>query len=91
MAYQCEDQLTRQTLLQYIHQNRHHNSLRINTMGETLFEFCRLKPYHISRKIYCTQFALPPGNLIQKLEENYDKKLKDQELKINIEMTGEQL
>ena len=60
-------------------------------MGETLFEFCCLKPYHICRKIHWTPITLPPGNLIQKLEENYDKKLKDQELKINIEMAGEQL
>ena len=33
MAYGCEDQMSRQTLLRYIHQNRNHNSLKINTMG----------------------------------------------------------
>ena len=34
MAYHCEEQMSRQTLLSYIHQNRLHNSLRINTIGE---------------------------------------------------------
>ena len=33
MTYKCEDQLSRQTLLRYIHQNRNYNSLKINTMG----------------------------------------------------------
>ena len=33
MTYGCEDQLSRKTLLRYIHQNRNYNSLKINTMG----------------------------------------------------------
>merc|ERR1712018_934751 len=38
MAYHCEEQLSQQTLLRYIHQNRHHNSLKINSMGKLVGE-----------------------------------------------------
>ena len=34
MTYNCEDLLSRQTLLRYIHQNRNHNSMKINTVGK---------------------------------------------------------
>merc|ERR1719264_1434735 len=33
MTYGCEEQMSRRTLLRYIHQNRNYNSLKINTMG----------------------------------------------------------
>jgi hypothetical protein len=36
MAYHCEERMSRQTLLRYIHQNRLHNSLRINTMDKLM-------------------------------------------------------
>jgi len=36
MAYGCEEQMSSQTLLRYIHQNRRHNSLRINSMEPKL-------------------------------------------------------
>ena len=33
LAYKCEDNLTRRDLLQYMHQNRNNNAMRIETMG----------------------------------------------------------
>ena len=33
LAYKCEDNLTRRDLLQYVHQNRNNNAMRIETMG----------------------------------------------------------
>ena len=44
MTYNCEDLLSRQTLLRYIHQNRNHNSMKINTVGKN--ELISLQLFH---------------------------------------------
>ena len=36
LAYGCEKNLSRSTLLQYIHQNRNHNGRRIDTIGDNI-------------------------------------------------------
>ena len=33
LAYGCSDSVSHETMLQYIHYNRHHNSMRINATG----------------------------------------------------------
>ena len=35
LAYGCSDSVDHETMLQYIHYNRHHNSLKINATGES--------------------------------------------------------
>ena len=35
LAYNCEEAVGTERLGQYIHQNRNHNALRINTLGKT--------------------------------------------------------
>merc|ERR1712080_804359 len=36
LAYNCEDRLTTKTLIGYIHRNRHHNALQINTLEQEI-------------------------------------------------------
>ena len=36
LAYGCEDELSNEMLLQYVHTNRNHNARRIQTLGNPL-------------------------------------------------------
>ena len=39
LAYGCEEELSNEMLLQYIHTNRNHNARRIQTLGNPLSSF----------------------------------------------------
>ena len=38
LAYGCSDSVSHETMLQYVHFNRHHNSMRINATGIFIFQ-----------------------------------------------------
>ena len=40
LAYGCSESVDHRTMLQYIHYNRHHNSMKINATGTFLSEHC---------------------------------------------------
>ena len=44
LAYACETSLDPETLVQYIHQNRNHNTMRIETLGKKSKDMKRCTP-----------------------------------------------
>ena len=48
MAYDCEEQMGHETLLRYNHQNRRHNSFRIDGLGKTLIRIVLKNPWAFS-------------------------------------------
>ena len=77
LAYGCEKNLSHSTLLQYIHQNRHHNGRRIDTIGNYFF---------ILIYVVCISSSLLVGKVIAELEaemrEEVLEKITDQEEKM---------
>ena len=87
IAYGCEKNLNHSTLLQYIHQNRHHNGRRIDTIGNFLFNFLSSSKPFAGKVVenLKTELREEVADLKQheqEMEEAYEAKVKALEEKI---------
>ena len=79
MAYNCEEQMSRRTLLRYIHHNRNYNSLKINTLGGwSASQF----GIWTKRHLYFISGFLYPETLVGELRQDFEDKLKTEEKKM---------
>jgi len=73
MAYKCEEQMNHTTLLRYIHQNRNHNSLKMNTMGALIEE---LKEEEEKMEVAVAKGIVDARNLIDEKMEQEEEKMR---------------
>jgi len=76
LAYGCSDSVSHETMLQYIHYNRHHNSMRINATGKVIEELKTEIREDLEEKV---------SEQERKIANNTDQSMKNEILFHNIE------